>query len=338
MKVEVIVPEVVEMFMEIQTQLEKLFEMIRDDIREPVGSYLSSLMGVKLTHFLGRGTYERSSDGQVNHRNGSYARSFTLKGIGEVPVSVPRDRKGTFTTQIITRSKQYEDALREDLTVIFLTGISTRSLSMISKRLLGRTLSPAELSKANKELIAAVENWRTRDLSTEPITYLFVDGATFDMRVGGHIEPVPVLIAIGVTDTGRKLVLGFQAGDNESASNRREFFEDLRARGLNCQSVTLGIMDGLTGLETVFKEEFPHARVQRCQLHVARNVLAKVTTKRLKKVVADAMRSIFYASSRQKAREGILCPVQGQMAEGISLCGKMPGELHRCLPYLFYLP
>jgi putative transposase len=302
MKVEVSVPEVVEMFKEIQTQPEKLFEMIRDDIRETVGPYLSSLMGVELTHFLGRKPYERA-DGEVNHRNGSYARSFTLKGIGEVQVAIPRDRKGDFTTQIIPRSKQYEDALREDLTVLFLTGISTRSLSMISNRLLGRTLSPAEVSNANKELIAAVESWRTRDLSTESITYLFVDGVTFDMRVGGHGEPVPVLVAIGVTETGRKLVLGFQAGDKESASNWREFFKDLKARGLNGQMVTLGIMDGLRGLEAVFKEEFPQARVQRCQLHVARNVLAKVTTKRLKKVVADDMRSIFYASSREKAME-----------------------------------
>ena len=61
-------------------------------------------------------------------------------------------------------------------------------------------------------------------------------------------------------------------------------------------------MDGLTGVETVFKEEFPNAKVQRCQVHVARNVLAKVP-KKLKKEVADDMRSIFYASSRKKAME-----------------------------------
>jgi len=64
----------------------------------------------------------------------------------------------------------------------------------------------------------------------------------------------------------------------------------------------LGIMDGLPGLEKVFKEEFPKAKVQRCQVHVARNVLAKVP-KKLKKVVADEMRSIFYASSKPKAME-----------------------------------
>ena len=61
-------------------------------------------------------------------------------------------------------------------------------------------------------------------------------------------------------------------------------------------------MDGLSGLEKVFEEEFPNANVQRCQVHVARNVLAKVPHK-IKKEVADDLRSIFYASSKQKADE-----------------------------------
>ena len=61
-------------------------------------------------------------------------------------------------------------------------------------------------------------------------------------------------------------------------------------------------MDGLSGLEKVFKEEFTNAKVQRCQVHVARNVLAKVP-KKLKKTIADEVRSIFYASSKSKAME-----------------------------------
>jgi len=301
MKVEISVPEVVEIFKEIQEQPERLFEMIRVDIRENVGEYLSKLMDMELSHFLGREWYEHGQ-GDVNHRNGSYGRNFTLKGIGEVQVEVPRDRKTEFKTQVIPRSKRYEDELRQDLSFMFLTGVSTRSLSMISTRLIGRKISAGEVSNANKELIDAVEKWRTRDLSGEPIKYLFLDGVNFDMRIDGSIEKVPVLVAIGVTETGQKLVLGFQAGDKESAPTWREFFKDLKGRGLDGSNMVLGVMDGLPGLEKVFKEEFPKAKVQRCQVHVARNVLAKVPRK-LKKAVADDMRSIFYASSKPKAME-----------------------------------
>jgi putative transposase len=301
MKVEISVPEVVSIFKEIQQRPENIFEMIRVEIRESIGQYLTKLMDLERTEFLGRRWYEHGQ-GDVNHRNGSYFRNFTLKGIGAVKVEVPRDRKGEFESRIIPRSKQYEVELRQDLSLMFLTGVSTRTLSMMSERLVGRKVSPMEVSNANKELIEAVEKWRTRDLSGEPIKYIFLDGVNFDMRIDRSIEKVPVLVAIGVAKTGRKRVLGFQAGDKESAPTWREFFKDLKNRGLDGRDMVLGAMDGLPGLEKVFKEAFPKAKVQRCQIHVSRNVLAKVPRK-LKKAVADDMRSIFYASSKPKAME-----------------------------------
>ena len=299
MKMEITIAEISELINEIRKQPESLFEMIRANVQETVGAYLSTLMGIELSEFLGRDRYERSLE-DINHRNGSYGRKFTLKGIGKVDLKVPRDRKGEFKTEVIPRSKQYEDALREDLSVMFLSGVSTRTLSLISERLIGRKISAGEVSKVSSQLNEAVERWRERDLSKEAIKYLFVDGTFFSMRVEGSVEKVPVLLAIGVTVDGRRTVLGLQAGDKESASNWRELFKDLKRRGLEGSTVTLGIMDGLAGLERVFKEEFGNAKVQRCQLHVARNVLAKVPRK-LKKAIGDEIRSIFYASSKKKA-------------------------------------
>ena len=77
------------------------------------------------------------------------------------------------------------------------------------------------------------------------------------MRIERSVEKVPVLAVIGVTEQGYKLVLGLQSGDKESASSWREFFKDLKSRGLNKDGITLGVMDGLSGLEKVFTEEFP---------------------------------------------------------------------------------
>ena len=81
MKVDISVPEVVEIFKEIEKKPERLFEMIRVDVRESVGQYLSELMNKELSHFLGRKSYERNQDSD-NHRNVSYNPSLTLKGIG----------------------------------------------------------------------------------------------------------------------------------------------------------------------------------------------------------------------------------------------------------------
>jgi len=107
---------------------------------------------------------------------------------------------------------------------------------------------------------------------------------------------------MGLTESGQPVVLELQAGDKESDSNWREFFKDLKRRGLDGSTVTLGVMDSLPGLERIIKKEFPKVKVQWCQIHVARNVLAKVP-KKLKKLFAVEERTIFYVSSKQKAME-----------------------------------
>ena len=98
MKLEVTVSEAKELIKQIQEQPEQLFEMIRTDVKQSVGHYLSELMNVELSEFLGRKPYERF-DGLTNYRNGTYKRKYTLKGIGEVSTKIPRDRNGEFNTQ-----------------------------------------------------------------------------------------------------------------------------------------------------------------------------------------------------------------------------------------------
>ena len=332
MKMEITVAEALELINEIRKQPGSLFEMIRADVKKSVSRYMSELMDVELTDFLGRERYERI-EGKCNHRNGSYPRKYTLKSIGQVSVRVPRDRNGEFETQVIPRSRQYEDALREDICVMFLSGVSTRTLSLISEKLIGRKICPSEVSNASKQLARAVETWRQRDLSVEPIKYMYVDGTLFSMRIDGSVEKVPVLVVIGVTEGGHRTVLGLQSGDKESATSWREMFKDLKSRGLDASCIQLGVMDGLPGLERVFKEEFTKAKVQRCQVHVARNILAKVPQK-LKKDVADQVRSIFYASTKAKAInffESFKAQREKELPSAVKCLEK---SLESCLTYL----
>ncbi|UCF56138.1 MAG: transposase, partial [Deltaproteobacteria bacterium] len=134
---------------------------------------------------------------------------------------------------------------------------------------------------------------------------------------------------------GHKKVLGLQSGDKESASSWRQFIKDLKARGLPGEQMVLGIMDGLTGLEKVFREEFIHAKVQRCQVHVAKNVLAKVP-KKVKETVADDMRSIFYASSKQKALEFFGTFKQNWEREIPSAVKSLENSLESCLTFFSF--
>jgi putative transposase len=199
--------------------------------------------------------------------------------------------------------------------------------------LIGRRISATEVSNASKQLTDAAEAWRQRDLSKEKIKYIYADGTLFPMRIERSIERVPLLVAIGVTEDGYRTVLGIQSGDKESATTWREFFADLKRRGLDSSAVELGIIDGLPGLERIFKEEFLNAKVQRCQIHVARNILAKVP-KKLKKIIADEVRSIFYASSKKKALEFFNQFKDRWEKEIPSAVKCLENSLESCLTYL----
>ena len=148
----------VEVFKEIQEHPRRFLDG-RADMPKVVGEYLSDIMQIELTRFLGRKPYERMEE-EANHRNGSYPRNFALKGIGEVAVKVPREpEKAIFGLRSFQKSKQYEDELRQDIAVMFLSGVSTRTLSMISQRLIGHKISSGEVSRCSRELVKAIENW-----------------------------------------------------------------------------------------------------------------------------------------------------------------------------------
>jgi len=292
-------------FKEVMEEPGKMFDLLRVDIRSACEQAVSELIKAELTLFMGREKYQRLSSGEkeeCNYRNGFYERTYTAQSIGTLTFKVSRDRLGKFNSQMISKYDRYEKKLEKDMALMFLSGLSTRGISLISRNLIGRKISASEVSNANKELCTGIETWRVRPLHEFKIKYMFVDGVHFDMRVGDSIEKVPMLIVIGVTESNRRMFLCIQQGDKDSASTWREIFKDLKNRGLEYARVRLGVMDGLPGLEKVFKEEFPNAEIQRCQVHVARNVITKVPHK-MKMEVADRLRDIFYATGKKKAME-----------------------------------
>jgi putative transposase len=101
---------------------------------------------------------------------------------------------------------------------MFLSGLSTRGISLISKNLIGRKISSSEVSHVNKELLSGIEKWRERPLHEVKIKYCYIDGVNFKMRVGRKIELIPMLVVIGVTENNQKMFLCIQQGDKDCAS------------------------------------------------------------------------------------------------------------------------
>jgi putative transposase len=310
-----------------------MFELLRIDLKEQVEKAVNEMLKAELTAYLGRERYEPSAKSErKNYRNGSYRRSYNAKHLGELQIEVPRERNGDFHSQLLRRYQRREASLERDIALLFLGGFSTRSVELVSKALLGTAVSAGDVSKVTAELAVGIEAWRNRDLSGFDVKYLIIDGVNFLMRVQRSVERVPMLVVIGVLRDGHKMFLAIQQGTKDAASVWREVFTDLKRCGLQADRIELGIMDGLPGLEKVFAEEFPHAKIQRCQVHVARNVLAKAPQK-MRRETADRIRDVFYAPSREKARAAFERFATDYESAIPSAVGCMQASLEKCLTF-----
>ena len=135
------------------------------------------------------------------------------------------------------------------------------------------TISKSTASRICSRLKAEFDAWGRRDLSTVRIDYLFLDGSFFKMHPKAKAEPV--LAAWGIDTDGKPVLLGLSPGASESTDAWRAFLEDLTGRGL--RAPLLVIADGGPGLLGAIELCFGKSLLQRCLIHRARNVLAKVS-------------------------------------------------------------
>jgi transposase-like protein len=223
------VPEVKNLFKQVIEEPKRMFELLHIDIKRQAKRAVTELMKAELTEFLGRSRYERESEADAkerpNYRNGTYRRTFATQALGELELEAPRDRNGEFQSQLIERYRRREATVDRDIALLFLCGFSTRSVSLVSKALLGTAILPSQVSSVTGELAATVEAWRVRDLSRFDVKYIIVDDVQFPMRTGHTVEKIPMLVTIGVLrETNQKVFLCLQQGSKDSASVWREMF------------------------------------------------------------------------------------------------------------------
>jgi transposase-like protein len=121
---------------------------------------------------------------------------------------------------------------------------------------------------------------------------VYLDATFVNTREHGRVASQAVVVATGVAVTGRRAVLGMDAGDVESAGFWTGFLPTLRQRGLKvaCDDdpagVRLVISDAHCGIQTAIRTVLPGASWQRCRTHFARDVTARLGTARSKPVNA----------------------------------------------------
>lgn len=295
-KLEIRLAEVQKVISAFKENRKKMLEEFSREFRRVASQAFNEIMQAEIDIFLG------GSEQSDNKKNGFYPeREYTIKGIGSIKIRAPRDRKNRFQSDVIPQHERVDPRLKSDVAVMHLAGLSTRTLAMISQRLLGIKMSKDTISTSLDLVENEARNWLTRPIMKN-YKILYVDGTNFKIQRRGSTEREPSLIVLGVDEENFRSILAIEPGTKDNVDSWRAAFHSLKLRGLNAQSVRLGVMDGLPGLENLFKKEFPNSLTQRCWVHALRNALAK-TPARLRDEFGKVAKEIMYAQSEDEAMQ-----------------------------------
>jgi transposase-like protein len=213
---------------------------------------------------------ERYARGEEIGRWGRNPGSVYL-GDQKVKILVPRLRNQETGEEVNLagyRRLQNPGLIEESALLRVINGISQRKYE---KAVLSvpETFGISRQSVSKKWIRASGRRLRVlmnRSLKEKDIVAVVMDGKSF-----GENE---IIVALGITITGEKIILGFIESSTENFEVCRDFMRELVERGLNPEKAMLFVLDGGKGLYKGVKFVFGEkAFIQRCQWHKRENVL-----------------------------------------------------------------
>ena len=189
----------------------------------------------------------------------------------KVPLTVPRVRDRTHGREVGLPTYHALQTPRADDVGLYrrvLAGIASREYAAAAEAVpeafgLSRSSVSRRFIRASAR---ARQQLQERALAGREWLALVVDGKTFGAD--------QLVIALGVTRTGEKLLLGLVQTATENKAVCASFLRSLGERGFPVDQPLLVVLDGAKGLRAAVREVFgAHALVQRCQWHKRENVV-----------------------------------------------------------------
>ena len=194
----------------------------------------------------------------------------------KVPITVPRVRDLQAKTELpLATYAQFQAPRGRDVGLFrkVLAGISTREYADAAEAVpeafgLGKSTVSRRFVRASAH---AVEQFHARRHDDREWLVLLLDGKTF--------AEDQVVIALGVTPTGEKRVLGLVQTATENKRACAAFLRELIERGFAAPKGLLVVLDGAKGFRAAVRDVFgDDVAVQRCQWHKRENVLSYLPT------------------------------------------------------------
>jgi len=259
---------------------------------------LERALDAELTHHLGYDKHDPAGRGSGNSRNGHSGKTVQTDD-GPVELEVPRDRNGTFEPVIVPKGQTRLDGLDDKIISMYARGMSVRDIQGHLQELYGIEVSPDLVSRVTDAVIEEVKEWQTRPLD-QVYPVIFFDALRVKIRDEGLVKNKAVYVALAVTNSGEREVLGLWVEQTEGAKFWMRVMSELKNRGV--QDVLIAVVDGLKGFPEAITAIFPQAIVQTCIVHMVRNSLEFCSWKD-RKAVAAKLRRVYQAETAELAAD-----------------------------------
>jgi transposase-like protein len=260
--------------------------------RQMKQALMERILGAELTHHLGYAPGEAKPAAQPNHRNGTTPKTVVTED-GALPLAIPRDRAGTFAPQLVPKGVRRLPRFDQNVLSLYARGMSVREIREHLEELYQVAVAPDLISTITSEVLEEIIAWQQRPLESCYPVVIF-DALRVKIRDEGVVRTKAVYLALGITRSGTKDVLGLWIEQTEGAKFWHRVMTELQARGV--EDVLIALIDGLTGFPEAIQAVFPQTQVHTCVVHLVRRSLAYVSYQDRKRVAA-ALKTIYRAET-----------------------------------------
>ena len=148
-------------------------EDMQGALKEIFGPMFEAMLKGEMNNHLGNESNSRDPKETTNRRNGSTPKTLKTT-MGEVAISSPRDRDGSFEPQVVPKRTKDVSAIEGKVLSMYARGMSQRDISSTIEDIYGFKVSAEMISDITDVVLPEVEQWRSRPLK-KCYAFLFVD-------------------------------------------------------------------------------------------------------------------------------------------------------------------
>lgn len=273
----------------------KSVDDIQDMLKNMFGPLLEKMLKVEMDDHLGYKKHDQSQKPTKNRRNGN-SKKTVKSDYGELEIEIPRDRNGEFEPVIVKKDSKDISGISDMVLTMYAKGMSMRDMEDYLRNLYGINASHTLISDIIDKVIPEVKEWQSRALEkVYPIVYM--DAIHFPVRQDGSVINKAVYIAIGISLSGKKDVLGIWVSKGaETSKYWLNILNELKNRGI--EDILIIATDNLSGFSEAIKSAFPKTEIQKCIIHQIRNSTKYLSYKDRKEFCTD-LKAIYKASTEE---------------------------------------